>query len=192
MKKRIRLLTIISIVTIMNSCTSLTEHAVNKILLPPLEIGRATTLINHDPVYYSMDYYISKNSWPTSKEELNEHALNKKHKIDFEQYKYFYIEQCSPTRINIHYIIKNIELKDQPIKDIKGIIGIYIDNKETVRTFLGENKNIICSITISKNPYSTTQNSITSDGYSVHNYVEYDLNSKNGSLSENNYPMIKF
>jgi len=192
MKKYFRLLTIPSLVIILNSCTSLTNNAINKILLPPLEIGKATSLINYDPVYYSMDYYISKHSWPTSKEELNKHVLNKKHKINFEQYKYFSIEQCSPTRINIHYIIKNIELKDQSIKDIKGIIGIYIENEKTVKTHLSENKNIICSITISKNPYSTTQNSITSDGYSVHNYVEYDLNSNNGSISENNYPMIKF
>ena len=186
MKKIHLTFTIFSIVLILISCTSLTKTIVKDVLVTPLEAGAIISMLNYDSIYYSMDYYLSKKTWPTSKEELIDYAESKNHTINFNQYKYFSIEQCSPKRINIHFIIKKIESNEVSANEIKGIVGIYIEDENKVNIYNYEDKKIVVSFTVGKYPYNTTNIEVR-DGYSVHEYIEYS-NSKIGN--DNNTKVI--
>ena len=194
MKKIHLAFTIVCLVLIDLSCASFTKGIVNKILVPPLEAGVTVSMINYDSIYYSMDHYLSKKTWPTSKEELNVYATNKNHTINFEQYKCFSIEQCSPKRINIHFIINKIEGNELLHNEIKGIVGIYIEDEKKVKIYNYEDKKIMISFTVGKYPYTTKSIDVI-DGYSVHEYIEYTAtNSKIGDENNTNIiyqPMFK-
>lgn len=194
MKQILLSLTIFSLALVEISCASLTKDIVKEVLLPPLETGAIVSMINYDSIYYSMDYYLSKKTWPISKEELSDYAKSKNHTIDFEQYKYYSIEQCSPKRINIHFIIKKIEGRELSLNDVKGIVGIYIEDEKKVNIYNYEDEKIIISFTVGKYPYDT-KNIEVNDGYSVHEYIEYSdarvkiVNGNNTNIM--NQPMFK-
>jgi hypothetical protein len=172
MKKSIISLTLISLITIHASCASILKPLLQAMYLPVLDIEVATSEINYDSIYYSMDYYLTKHMWPITKDDLSNYAITKNHHIDFDKYKYFAIEQCSPKRINIHFVIKNVNSTARTFNDIKGIIGIFIEDESKVNIEKYEDKKIVLSFTVGKNPYND-QNSNVSDGYSVHNYIEF-------------------
>ena len=176
------------------SCAPLTQKVVEDALLPPFETGTTVSLINYDSIYYSMAYYLSKHKWPTTKEELSDYAASKNHKINFDQYSYYSIEQSSTNRINIHFIIKKVEIHNSYINNVKGIVGIYIEDEKNTKIYSYEDKKIISSFTVAKYPYDT-KNIEAVNGYSVHNYIEYvdsHIKASNGNnATMNNQPMFR-
>lgn len=194
MKRILLSLTLFGLILVEISCSSFGNNIVQKVLLPPLETGAKVSLINYDSVYYLMNYYLSKGSWPATKEVLNDFAVSKNYKINFEQYKYYSIEQCSTNRINIHFVIKKVEIDNLYVKDVKGIVSIYIEDANKTEIYNHEDKKIISSFTVAKYPYDKTNIEVP-DGYSVHQYIEYMDSYLKGSNERSttirNQPMFK-
>jgi hypothetical protein len=165
------LLTVLILMTIFISCGSLSKPSTKKTYVNSLLMGIMISETQYDAIYYSMEHYLSKHKWPTSKEDLLNNTTAKTNKTVFEKYKYLSIEYCSEKRINIHFLINQINIDNQIIHNIKGIVGIYIEDDKQVNIFRHNDKKINFSFTIGKNPYDD-QKTIVLDGYSVRIYIE--------------------
>jgi len=164
---------IFCLIIIQASCVSATTSIINKTHQINDEIANIASELFYDSIYYSIEYYLSCNKWPTLKEDLINYGIKNNFTINFDQFKYFAIEQCSDKRINIHFIINQLGSNNQFKHNIKGIIGIYIEDKNKINIKNNKDKQIICSFTIGQYPYTDHSKSIT-DGYNVHIYIETD------------------
>ncbi len=192
MKILVNLAVIICITINLTSCITITLPLEQKVRQVSELAGGAASEFLYDPVYFSIDYYLSKNSWPVSKDDLINHGKMQNYTLRFENFKYFSIEQCSDKRINIHFIIGKQQTDNSSKNEIKGIAGIYIEDKNRVNINSYIDKRIICSITYGNNPYSD-QSKSRAEGYDVHIFFE----TKNGNRADNtnfimtNYPMTR-
>jgi len=186
MKKNVRSLTLFIFIIIQASCSSLPSSFFKEIHEIQTETGAVTSELFYDSVYYSMEYYLSKHTWPASKEDLITQGMISSYKINFDNFKYFAIEPCSEKRINIHYILNQIETSKRIYHNVRGIIGIYIEDFNKVN--INSGKRINCTFTIGKYPYTSQSTGVT-DGYNVHIYIE---NSDPDSTHKNNFTIVNY
>lgn len=181
-------LTIVSLIILLTSCSSLTSSFIRETESSSHGIGKVASELFYDSVYYSIEYYLTNNIWPTSKEDLINQGKLKNITISLDQYKYFGIEQCSKNRINIHFVISQMKMNKQLHHDIKGIIGIYIEDKNKINLNTNVDNRILCSFTIGQYPYAE-QNSVVTNGYNVHIYIE---NNNKNSINKGNFTIVDY
>ncbi len=185
MKKIIPVIVISCLILLNSFCSSSITKSKGNMFPNPVEITASIGMLFHDPVYYSMEYYLTNKKWPDSKEDIINYAPKNNSKISLNQFRVFYIEQSSGNRINIHFVTNQTGSDYIPFQNSKGIIGIYIEDINKALAAVKKDKGVFTVFTMGSYPYSD-KTSITIDGYNVHIFIE---NGNPGSSNDSNVIM---